>query len=254
VPQRLVVRDLSRAPSLPGADAVQASYGDREATLAALTGIDTLLMVSGSESATRLAEHFAFVDAAAEAGVRQVVYTSFYGAAPDATFTLVRDHCATEQHLAASGMAHTFVRDNLYLDFFPFLAGDDGVIRGPAGDGRVSAVAQDDIARVLAAVLTDPEAHAGTTYSLTGPAAMTLTEAAATITEVTGREVRFHDETLEEAYASRASYGAPDWQVDAWVSTYTAIAAGELAAVTDDVERLTGRRPLSLEQLLRSGG
>ena len=60
----------------------------------------------------------------------------------------------------------------------------------------------------------------------------------------------YHAETLEEAYASRESYGAPQWQVDAWVSTYTAIAAGELAGVTDDVRELTGREPMSLAQVL----
>jgi uncharacterized protein YbjT (DUF2867 family) len=75
---------------------------------------------------------------------------------------------------------------------------------------------------------------------------------AETITEVTGRPVRFHDETLEEAYASRAVFGAPDWQVAAWVSTYTAVAAGELDEVSGDVERLTGRRPTSLREHLES--
>jgi NAD(P)H dehydrogenase (quinone) len=67
---------------------------------------------------------------------------------------------------------------------------------------------------------------------------------------VTGRETTYLPETVEEAYASRAPYGAPDWQVDAWVSTYTAIAVGELALVTDTVERLTGRRPMTLRELL----
>ncbi len=75
-------------------------------------------------------------------------------------------------------------------------------------------------------MLLDPASHAGATYDLTGPEALTFAEMAETITEVTGREVRFHDETLEEAYASRAVYGAPDWQVDAWVSTYTAVRGG----------------------------
>ena len=79
---------------------------------------------------------------------------------------------------------------------------------------------------------------------------MTLAEAAATITEVTGRPTRFEHETVPQAYASRASYGAPDWQLDAWVSTYTAIASGELAVVSPDVRELTGREPLSLRQLL----
>lgn len=74
------------------------------------------------------------------------------------------------------------------------------------------------------------------------------------MSHVVGRRITFHDETLEEAYESRASYPAPDWQVDAWVSTYTAIASGELAGVTDDVERLTGRAPMSLEQVLATEG
>ena len=81
----------------------------------------------------------------------------------------------------------------------------------------------------------------------------TLDDIASVISRETGRDVVYHRETLDEAYASRAGYGAPDWQVDAWVSTYTAIANGELAGVTDDVERLTGRKPMSLAELLRSG-
>ncbi len=72
------------------------------------------------------------------------------------------------------------------------------------------------------------------------------------ISQVTGRPVSYHPETVEEAYASRAPYGAPDWQVDAWVSTYTAIAAGEVATVTSDVPDLTGHPATSLEQLLRA--
>ena len=153
VEQRLLVRDPSRAPELDGATTARMSYDDGAAVEAACDGLDTVLMVSASEAADRLDAHRSFVDAAARAGVRHLVYVSFYGAAADATFTLAR---------------------------------------------------------------------------------------------------------LDEAYASRASYGAPGWQVDAWVSTYTAIAAGELAGVTGDVERLTGRPPTSLDQVIaasrRQGG
>jgi hypothetical protein len=70
------------------------------------------------------------------------------------------------------------------------------------------------------------------------------------IAKARNRPFRFHDETVPEAYESRKKWPAPQWQYDAWVSTYTAIAAGELAEVTDDVERLTGRRALSLAELL----
>jgi uncharacterized protein YbjT (DUF2867 family) len=208
--------------------------------------------VSASEDENRVRQHRTFVDAAVAAGVQHLVYTSFYGAAPDATFTHARDHAATEDHLRASGVSWTFLRNNLYADFLPGLVGADGVIRGPAKIGRVSAVTQDDLAEVAATVLLDPAGHAGATYDLTGPEALTLAEVARIITDVTGRPARYHDETLEEAYASRASYGAPGWLVDAWISTYTAIAAGELAGVSTAVADLTGRPATRFEQHLRA--
>jgi NAD(P)H dehydrogenase (quinone) len=246
--QRLLVRNPARAPELPGARAVTCSYGPDAAS--ALAGVDVLFMVSGSESADRLQQHRAFVECARRAGVSHVVYTSFAGAAPDATFTLVRDHYATESFIRSSGVGFTFLRDNLYLDFFEALVGEDGVIRGPAGDGRVAAVARADIARTAAVVLQDLGAHRGATYTLTGPEALSLAEVAGTLTAVRGTPVTFHDETVPEAYASRKKWGAPDWQNDAWVSTYTAIAAGELEQVTDDVATVTGQPPQSLEQWL----
>ena len=251
--QLLLVRDPARAPELPGASTAVASFPDRDAVTVALQGVPTVLMVSASETLDRVAQHTAFVDAAAAAGVRHLVYISFDGAATDCTFTLGRDHYATEQHIRSSGMAFTFLRDNLYADFLPALVGEDGVIRGPAGDGRVAAVAQDDIADAAAAVLLDPAGHAGCTYTLTGPQALSLGEVAGILTAELGRHIDYRVETLDEAYASRSSYGAPRWQLDAWVSTYTAIAAGELATVTHDVQTLTGHAATSLVQLLRSG-
>ena len=252
--QRLLVRDASRAPDLPGADVRRCAYADRNAAQEALTGVRTLFMVSASENERRVDEHRTFVDAASAAGVGHVVYVSFFGAAPDATFTLARDHWATEQHVRGSGMGWTFLRDNLYLEFVEHMAGDDGVIRGPAGEGRAAVVAHADIARAAVAVLRDPGRHAGTTYSLTGPESLTFAEAAQTYSEVTGRQTTFQDETVEEAYASRQRYGAPRWQLEAWVSTYTAVRAGELDGVTGDVELLTGRRPQSLREYLEERG
>jgi NAD(P)H dehydrogenase (quinone) len=253
VPQRLLVRDPARAPGLPGSTVAVASYDDGAAVRAALAGTSVVLMVSAAEHPDRVGQHRTFIDAATEAGVEHLVYVSFLGAAPDATFTLARDHWATEEHVRARGLRATFLRDSLYADFLPQLVGEDGVIRGPAGEGRVAAVAQDDIADAAVAVLRDPAPHAGATYELTGPAALTLAEVAGTIAALTGRPVRYSPETLEEAYASRAGYGAPDWQVDAWVSTYTAIAAGELARVSTAVADLTGHPARTLAEVLRAG-
>ena len=250
MPLRLIARSVSRLPQLPGTETAEASFSDRDRAAAALTNVDIVFMVSAAESADRVDQHRTFIDAAASAGVRHIVYTSYLGAAPDATFTLARDHWATEQHIRSTGMSFTFLRDSAYLDFLPALAGADGVIRGPAGNGAVGAVARSDIARVAAAVLTDPDSHVGRTYDLTGREALTLAEVAAIITDVTGRETVYHEETIEEAYASRASYNAPDWEVDAWVSTYTAIASGELAVISTAVQDITGRPPLTLRELL----
>ncbi|MEU0692474.1 SDR family oxidoreductase [Streptomyces niveus] len=251
IAQTLIARDPARAPRLPGATAVPGAYGDRDDIVRALAGVDRVLMVSASETVDRVDQHRAFVDAAVEAGVGHLVYISFYGAAPDATFTLARDHWHTEQHIRASGVPFTFLRDNLYADFTPGLVGDDGVIRGPAGQGRAAVVAQDDIADAATAVLTHAPQHMGATYDLTGPQALTFDEIAAVLTTATGRTVTYRPETVEEAYRSRASYGAPDWQLDAWVSTYTAVAAGELDGVGDGVTRLTGRPATPLAEVVR---
>ncbi len=249
VPQlRLLVRDAGRVPRLEGDVAVM-EYGDAEASRKALTGVDVLFMVSAGESPDRVHQHQVFVEAAAAAGVGHIVYTSFLAAAPDATFTLARDHWYTEQHIRESGMAWTFLRDSFYLDFFPGMVDEHGVMRGPAGNGRVGAVARQDVARSAVAVLRDPSPHAERTYDMTGPEALSLTDMARIIGEAQGREVTYR----EEAYASRAHYGAPAWQVDAWVSTYTAIASGELDVVSDSVRALTERSAMSMADLLGQG-
>jgi uncharacterized protein YbjT (DUF2867 family) len=250
IPQRLLVRDASRAPELAGAEVHVAGYSDADAAVAALTGVETLFMVSASESADRVDHHRTFVDAAARAGVRSIVYTSFLGAAPDAVFTLGRDHAETEDVIRASGMSWTFLRDNFYMDMMELFAGDDGVIRGPAGDGRCSLVSRSDVAATAVAVLLAPAAHADRTYDLTGPEALSMEEVAQKISAVRGHPVRYVDETLDEAYVSRAVYGAPPWQVDAWVSTYTAIAGGDMAVISGDVEAVTGRPAQSFDEFL----
>lgn len=249
VPQRLIVRDPARAPDLPHAEVAQASYGEKAALLNALDGVDTLLLLSATESADRVSLHKATVDAAVAAGVRRIVYTSFVGAAAGSTFTFGRDHWHTEQHLQASGVDYTFLRDNIYLDFIPTMVGDDGVIRGPAGDGRVAAVARDDVASAAALVLQD-DRHSGMTYDLTGPSAFTLAEAAALLSAAWERPVRYEAETLDEAYRSRERFGAPSWEVAGWVTSYAAIASGELSGVSSAVEDITGHPPIGLAEYL----
>ena len=249
---RLVVRDPSRLTpeQVTDREVFVASYDDHDAAVTALRGVDVLFMVSAAESPVRRAQHRTFIAAAADAGVGHLVYTSFFGASPDAAFTLGRDHADAEAAIGETGMPFTLLRDNFYSDFFPMFAGEDGVIRGPAGHGRVAAVARDDVADVAAAVLRDNAAHVGATYELTGPEAVTLTEAAARMSVILGRAYTFHDEILTEAYASRRVWSQEQWQLEAWVSTYISIRDGEVARVTDDVPRLTGHPARTLEQAI----
>jgi len=248
--QRLIVRDRSRASDLPGAQAAKASYDDPQAMLEALAGAETFFMVSAGEAADRVRQHIAAVDAAVAASVERIVYLSFINAASDSTFTFARDHWHTEEHIRSTGLRYTFLRDNMYMDFLPALAGPDGVIRGPAGKGRVAAVARDDIADVAVAVLLGDD-HDGRNYDVTGPEAITLQEVAEELSRVTGRSITYNAETLEEAYESRASYGAPDFEVEGWVTSYAAIAAGEMDVVSDTISKLAGHPPITVANYLR---
>jgi NAD(P)H dehydrogenase (quinone) len=261
VEQRLVVRSAERAPRLDGAEVVEApgGYGDPEAFGVALDGVETLFLVSAEEAPDRVALHRGVVEAAAAAGVGRIVYTSFLGAAADSTFLLGRDHHATEEAIRGTGLAFTFLRDSFYADFIPYFAGPDRVFRGPAGDGCLAPVARDDVAAVAVEVLvaaaeagSAEREHDSAVYRLTGPESFDLDTAAARLSGLTGKTYAYVEETIEEAWESRRPSGAPDWMIEGWISTYTAIADGSLDMVTGDVEEIIGRPPLTLEQTIEA--
>jgi uncharacterized protein YbjT (DUF2867 family) len=253
VQQRLVVRELTRAPAIVGADIVEMGrdgYRDQAALTEALRGAETLFLVSARESERRVVEHAHAVRAAVDAGVQRIVYTSFLGADPDATFTFAQDHHATEQLIRETGLAWTFLRNSQYLDYVPLLVGPDGVIRGPAGEGRIAWVSRDDVADVAAAILTADGEHDGQTYDVTGPEAHTLAWAAQQLSTVTGREITFRNEGVQAAYESRAHLDAPDFELDGWVTSYVAVGTGEMDVVSDTVERVAGHPPQDLPDWL----
>jgi NAD(P)H dehydrogenase (quinone) len=282
VPQRLIVRDSTRAPSLPGTEVVEASsYGNATAMLQALTGVQTLFLVSARDrfgvahaSArnhtapppyNRLQQHYTAIDAAAAAGVRHIVYLSVVKAAPHATFILARDHYHTEQHIRASGMLFTFLRTGLYTDNVPQCVSSDGVIRAPAGTGRAAWVTRDDIADVAVAVLTGT-GHARHTYDVTGPEAITMAKTAEILSAAVGQKIIYQAQTPQEARAHRTTsrlekfnaerlmltgQGLDDYEVEVFVTHFLQIAAGDLADVSTTVPELTGHPAQSLEQYLR---
>ncbi len=247
-PQRLLVRDLARAPQLPGAEIMRASYEDGPFMRKALSGIQVLFLVSGYEQA-RLEQHYSAIDAAVAAGVERIVYTSFLSAAPLATFTHAREHYLTEQRIRESGCRYTFLRPTFYLDRAPLWFSSEGVVKGPAGNGTITWVSRDDIADVAIAVLTT-SGHDGASYEITGVQALTLTQAAEEFSRSTGIPASYQPETIEEAKASRAKFNPTDWELEAWISTYVAIATGEMSIVSHTVEALTGHAPQTLTDYL----
>ncbi len=252
VPLRLVVRDLQRVPAGSSAERRQASsYGAFDEMRGALAGARTLFLIPAAESADRVQQHRTAIDAALSAGVERIVYLSFLGAAEDATFTLARDHWHTEQHVRATGRPWTFLRMNLYMDIIPALASPEGVIRGPAGNGLVSAIPRDDVAAACSAVLAS-KGHDGQTYDLTGRESFSLVEAAAIMSSL-GKPVRFEDETDAAAWESRRVYDAPDFEVRGWISSYQAIRDGSLQQISPHVRELTGREPATLSEYLNRG-
>ena len=281
--QRLIVRDPGRAPQLPGAEVAQiSSFGDRAAMKRALAGVRKLFLVSardrmGVNQAAAMAglppprydraqQQIAAVDAAMEAGVQHIVYLSFLNAAEDATFILARDHFHTEEHIRKLGMPFTFLRVSLYTDNVPLRVSDDGVIRAPAGEGRVAWVTRDDIADVIVAVLTG-SGHERRAYDVTGPEALTMAETAASLSSVTGREITYRAQNSREARTEHTTTGMDkfeaerrtltgrgldEYEVEVWVTHYLQIAAGELAAVSNIVPELTGHRAQSLTEYLQN--
>ncbi|HKL88131.1 MAG TPA: SDR family oxidoreductase [Salinibacter sp.] len=226
---------------------VQADYAEPDQLDAAFDGVDVAFLVSGyAEPGTRARLHKNAIDAAARAGVQHLVYLSFQGAAPDSHFPMSRDHYQTEQFLKESGVPYTALRDNLYLDLIPELFGPDGVVRGPAGDGTVAWVSREDVAQTVAAALANPAAHAGT-YDVTGPEALSLADTADRLSSLLGTPLRYEEESVEEGRAWRRQLDVPEWEVETWLGSYRAIAAGELAAPSDTVERFTGQPPARLD-------
>src|SRR4051794_2049441 len=216
---RLVVRDAAGAPRVPGAEVAEnpGGYRDPGGLRAALDGVHTLYLGSAAEAEDRLRQHVDAVEAAAAAGVQRIVYTSFVGARPDAVFTLVRQHAATEAAIAATGVRHTFLRHSMYADFVPFFATlEDGraVIAAPAGEGRTGFVRRDARAEVAAAVLLrDVGDRDGASLGGPGPEALAMAEAAPVLEEGTGRPTEYRQQTVGEAWAARRPSGHPDWEV-----------------------------------------
>ena len=247
---RNLARNVEKAEKIGFSNVFKSSYDKSEDTVKSLEGIEVLFMVSGSENPNRIQQHKDFIDVAKIAGVSHIIYLSFYNASKNSIFTLGRDHYATEEYIKENGFKYTFLRDNFYVDFFVDLCREYSEIKGPAGNGKVSAVVRSDVSEVVAKILENPGKWENQTLNMTGPEELSMTEIVKTVSEYFGKEIKYIEETVEEAYESRKIWKAEQWKYDSWVSTYTAIAENEQSGISNDIEKVLGRKATSLVEYL----
>jgi NAD(P)H dehydrogenase (quinone) len=238
-----------------GVEVRQADFDQPEALAAAFAGADCLLLISTDVlmvPGQRLAQHRAAVEAAVQAGVKHVVYTSLTRPEPGSPITFAGDHYGTEQALAASPLDWTILRNNLYTDTLLMRlpqAVATGQLVAAAGDGGVGYVTREDCARAAAAALS-ATTSGRTTLDITGPEVVTYAELAQIAGDITGRPVSYIDVSLEEIVKGMVGAGLPQRLAETLASFHTATAQGTLAIVTDTVTELTGTPPQSVRDFL----
>jgi uncharacterized protein YbjT (DUF2867 family) len=248
---RMIVRDPSRAPDLPGGEIAIATYDDQEALAAALSPGDRVFMVSmHSPYDERLALHRSFIEVAARQQVARVVYLSYVAAGANAHFVHARSHGATEAMLEESGVPWSAVRNGMYSDEIASWFDADGRITGPGADGRISLSYRPELGKAIAILLTEPAHDDRSIFTVTNPEAVTLSELAALAEEVSGDPYRYEPLPREEWIEYRRRLGREEWSIEAGISYYDGVAVGEADVVSDDYERLTGQPAKSIRELL----
>ena len=246
---------ITRTPETVSALA-QGQFGDynRPESLAeAYAGLDRLLIITtvDPEPGRRGAQNVAAIDAAVKAGVKHVVFMSAVGTRQKEEPGRGASYWRGEQHLIATAPAWTILRMNFYAEAFLQLAQaalGQGVLTGLA-ENRAAFVARDDVAAAAAGILIG-DGHAGAIYTATGPERLSGAARAALIAEITGRPLAFLAITEEQLRAGLTKAGLPAGAVNTVVSIQASFAAGAFDIVTGDVERLGGRPPKPLRDVL----
>lgn len=219
----------------------QGDYSDYDSLGSAFEGSDVLMFISNADFTRREEQHKNVVDAAKQAGVGRVVYTSVvqYGNKDPLTLS----HANTEEYIKASSLPYTFLRDNFYMESYVVeveIAMEKGAYRSPTpADAGAAFVSRADIARAAAAVLTN-DGHVGKAYDMTGPTVVTPTLFAETATSISGKTVIHQPITWEELAEDYKGRGYPEEIVGLSVNLEQMIATNTLAVVSDDIAQITG--------------
>jgi NAD(P)H dehydrogenase (quinone) len=237
-----------------GVTVAYADFEDDAAMASAFAGVERALLISTDsldEPGRRVAQHRRAIRAFARAGVKYLAYTSIVSPV-GSRITLSKDHAETEQALAESGLHYTVLRNNMYSDYAiepARRAVGNGRVVNARGQGKVGFVSRADCAAVAAAVLVEPPAG-NQTLDVTGPEALDSVDFAALLSQLTGKSIGVQSIPVSALVEGMVEHGLPRHLAEVLGSFDAGIAAGELAVVSDSVERLTGKKPESLGDFL----
>lgn len=257
-PVCVLARDSRRAVGImrPGVDIVPGDLGSAASLDEACVGVDRVFLLSPADP-RQVEWESNVIGAATRAGVRHLVKISAIGAAKNSPVAIARWHWAVEQELETSGLPYTILQPHSFMQNLLGSATtvmEQSAIYAPAGDGRIGMVDARDIAAVAARVLMAPEEHRGHTYLVTGPAAVSYADVAATLSKVLGRPVRYVDVAPADAKQAMLVMGMSEWLADDLLTLFAIGRAGGGAVVTDLVPRVTGRPARGLEEFVRDHG
>ena len=252
---RAAVHSTNRASAMRanGTEQVEVELADRRSVAAALEGVAKLfVLLPLVPNLADLAGNV--VEEAKKAGVKYIIHSSGMGADAPQPITLASWHRQAEEALRGSGIPHTILRPNSFMQNYVHFAG--ATIRSqnafylPCGDGRVSLVDVRDIAAVAASLLTKG-GHEGRAYNVTGPEALSNYEVASIFSDVLGRGIAYVDVSEGQARHGMTDAGLPGWLVTVLLELYALQKAGYGAEVSSAVELITGRRPINFESFVR---
>lgn len=247
---------LARSPEKAadlGVPARAFDYSKPEALGPALEGVETLLLVSSSEVGQRATQHANVIEAAKQAGVRQIVYTSLLNA-DTSPIGLADEHRQTEAALKASGIAFTILRNGWYTENYTgSLKGavENGAVVGSVGAGKVATASRPDLAEATASVVLDAAAHAGKVYELAG-VPYTLGELAAEAARQSGKPVTYNDLPQADYAALLKSFGLPEPVAQMIAAADVDASKGALYDDSGALERLLGRPATSLADAVKA--